>query len=566
MRLSLNTYCISLLLMVLLFSQCTSSNWVISDYNAIDSTSAKQIQTYEFVDLIDIEQGGRSTLTFQIKQVKTVEYDSRIKTRRQIQSYSPKWGWWLIGFGTSVAFFYSANSDMLGDFKSDVNSLILNIIGVSNTVLTFYQQKPVGNHIETNEYKLLNKTGEIIAKDTIAINPSETRDAIITILFRNQPWVNNFPLQVNSKEFRLPLKEVALVDYINDREANEVVFIDLEYRNNVYKFSVPIKQIMKPYVLVNKKSPIRSSAAIASGNIYTELNARSILPLISEEDRWYAVRYGAASAWLSKNDTELVWSYPALDINTFIKKGITTPGTVVDIEINLPKINTANANDFAFFLTADQDRSNSYKQEDVRILSRYLKESFNYREQNITSMNLSQWEIYEDSFKEFLITKRDPDNIVLHISGALSEVNGQIVIETGSNQIPLVSIFEQMKDLKPRTIIGLLDFKYPDKTPLGYEKKLEEAWNSVFFRSGIEHCAIVSAKPGQKNLTYQSMRLNINNKYSLFIYQLCLAFKRDLIQTGDIFDFANKEVNYTSRRLYNQPQELIIWGNITLSF
>lgn len=540
--------------LILSVVSCTSSRWVIEDRNAIDLSRSVQLEN-KVIFQQDTLENDPDLLQFNLVQVAQDKYDRRVKVRRYIQKYRPDWFWWPVGLTASSALFYAANFDALPNSTSQ-KELALNVMGVGALVTTLYMQEPRGEPSSTDETKLLAKTGTAVQTDTTQFYADSRVTAEITIRYRNEIWLEDFELTFEGSILQIPINELISVPFLEEKNpGNVVVQIESDITDNRAEYSIPVSDFMRPFVQIQRGTEIRQTPVITSSNIYTDLIPGSVLPLHDIREQWFNVSYGAAEAYVDREDARQIWAPFNTQMNAFVENESAAPIADVDIEFDIPKIKSSASDRVGLFLI-DTEANAEYVQQDEMILRKYLQEAFGYPSGNIHEIGLRDT-IRIKSIASLMrsdVERFRKVTLVIHSRQALSDEPIQV------GGMKLSSILDIIKDeFNPREIDLFLDVPFDRSLD---QQFLYARLNGLLSGSGIEYHIMVTAQPPvQQNRLYTSGLMNINNKYSLFTYYYCLALKNGIRSWGELADFMRREVNYTSRRLYDQPQQPMYVGD-----
>jgi len=95
-----------------------------------------------------------------------------------------------------------------------------------------------------------------------------------------------------------------------------------------------------------------------------------------------------------------------------------------------------------------------------------------------------------------------------------------------------------------------------------YQAALQEFSNGLLRR--IPNSAVIfSHRPGQQSSLYIGDGSE-NRRHHIFNYYLAEALKRRNTEISEIVRHLENNVDYTSRRLHDRPQEIQVFGNMTI--
>ncbi|TNE70505.1 hypothetical protein EP331_11955 [bacterium] len=550
---------------LVLLSACTASRWKVENEKAIDPKSGKIQEINTAIKLENIRRGRNAALQFQISEVRKTLYDQKIQSRRFVQQYSPRWTWFFLGFGASGLMYYMANGVDHG--SADANSqaqITYNVLGSATFLATLYNQKPVGEPRSTDEIKYLAKTGEIVRNDTVKITAASAETVRMNIYFRDQVWTRNYTFTVSSDVFEIPVFDLIANNYFLADKAEEVV-VDMEYKNEFFEFFIPIERFMQPYAMATKTAYLMSKPTNQRKDQITNIRRGAMYPLQSSElGEWNTVSFGAATAYISKQSSEMVWARPGNEPDLFAQKSADAGFSSDMIEVNIP-LEVRRPQNPAALLVYNRPNSDEPTQDDIRALKAYLIQTFGYEDEQVTSKN-------NLSYAEFLTYVQNYSDsgphgeITLFLSASFAdgdEPTLQFSNKGEEEKIPLKTFYTDLSKARGVNYRVFLDVMYSSEMTVS-TRELRELTGS--FLQGLDQSFVwFSALPGQLSGAMKSAEKQVGGNYSAFMYYLLSGVKQGLYSTTDLKNYLDKELNYLSRKEYERPQESLLISKSTLN-
>ena len=559
---------IHIILSCVLFFSCTASRWEVENKNAIDPKSGRVQDSQIAITFNKFTTSGKNVIAeFNISEVNSTLYDQKIQSRIYIQQYSPRWTMFLLGFGASGLLFYMGNSIDHGSADANSNaSLTYNILGGAVFIGTLYNQKPVGSPRKTEEVKFLTKTGEILKSDTVKIISGNQGNILANIYFKDQLWMRSKSFTIKDNSIKIPVFDHISIPFVKANTTDEAIF-DMEYKGKVYEFFIPLKAFMSPYVSTTKVTSISSRASTKRSDQITQIPRKSIYNMIDDKlGEWFVVKFGATSAYLPKKSSEIIWARPGLEVNAFVTDNLAVISNELDIESNIP-LETRRPKSPRALLVSNKMDSDANSGDDIRALKAYLIQTFGYEDNEIiTKTAISKAEILQQ-------LRRFGDEgvhgeITLFYAGSITNDEKPSIRIQSEGRIEELSFDDFYKGLIDARGLNYrvyfdLGMGYKSINQSAYRTKLR-ASTSKFLQGMDKSLVWFSSFPGQESATYSVELSTLSNHYSAFMFYLLQGVKKGIYQTADLKQFVDKELNFTSRKLYDRSQETQLFQNSSI--
>ena len=507
---------------------------------------------------------------FDLKSINTYEYAQRVKTERYIQRYRPRLGYVLLGAAGAGLSYYASFSDQLLDRPTDMQRYALTGAGTLLTGLSFLNMKPVGEPTKTGESRLLRQTGTTTEVDTTDARPYNTDNPGIRISYNNQTLVENNEWNFNGGRITINLAEEIDAGIFGENPRSKIV-VEALYDTLSQRKEVSIPAIFEQFVVVDVQiTALRNEPESNPGNILTDLARGSQLKLVSKEGDWYKVLYGISETWVSANDVRTIWrsSEFASDLSVIAIPNV--PFGTVDVERNIPVLGRSSLNSAAFVLSNNQfegDLSERiYGQRDAKLMEEYFIQGFGVRSTRVVkAINAASDRLVERAYSRLATTMQGSrQNLNVYINGYAEIIDGEVFLlgsELGDNgevqYIDLQKLFRAFNNLDINSLIIFADLDILNEG--GSTQPLENL-ATIVTDNNYGSAVFFSSQPGQRSGIYSSANGD-QNRHSIFTYFLAQAIKERNMTMNTIQNHLERNVPFTSRSLYERPQNPLFFGN-----
>jgi hypothetical protein len=571
------------LLLVVLFSiSCTSSRWIVTDQNAIDTRTDPVVLGEKSVLLVDSDPSvDDPVMRFRAHRVIEKEYEQRVKMERTIQKYRPKWGFLLLGVSGALFAATAANSDLVFSSASSDQQLALNITSVVLAGLSVVNMTPSGDPIYTGETELMRKSGYEVVYDTLR---SETEDFDFTVnldvAYEGETILSQSDLSLTNGGLDINLATVA--DYLEGDVGEESsVHLSLYYNDERSDYHIPVNRFLAPFVTVTSPvAVLRNAPVINEMNVITEVGEGSSLRLIDRDlDDWYRVRFGGSEVFLAKNSGGVEWMSEAESGTPDVFEFEEAPFGDIDVESSVPILKQNNPADRAIILTngiVEGSELRQYLARDHQLFRFYMRYALQMSEDQIHTIEMEP----DNDWQEQLQAVAEMDttgSLFVYLSGFATLTDQRtlyldMIDELDGPGVLTSFIFEQFERINPSSLFLMADFEFSHITgtdglsPVrsAYGLALQDISNQLLRR--IPNSVILfSNRPGQSSSLYTGGGGMENKRHHIFNYYWAEAIKQRRTRMSDIIRHLENNVDYTSRRLHDRPQEIQAFGNFTLN-
>ena len=552
-------------ILLLLGTGCSSSKWVVEDQYATDRNDFELISSVQFLDRVGATSPQNPLVQFELKASNTFEYAQRVQTDRYIQRYRPSLKSILLGLGGAGL---ATGSALLVEPNTTTRNVLFGTAGFV-TLASFLNMRPSGEPTPTGETRMLRRTGRVMETDTVASTPIAGNAISYTIFDGDEilSMENNVPY--SNSRYTINLLEAfnpEKFEYDTDR----TISLEVYFNDDFYLEEIPISSFLQRFVVVETEvTALRDEPALDSRNILTDLARGSQMKLVSQDSLWYKVLYGISETYISKSDASLIWRPSEFASQLSIITVPNIPFGNVDVERDIPVLAERSSDKLAFILANREYQGDyserSYAERDARLIEEYLRTSYGVSADKLQkTMNVESQDQLVLAYNRFAsLMRNEHRQLVVYVSGYVKAgVNDQTMLigsETGS-PINLNSFFNGVSRLPARELVVLLDL---DNVDQGQNNQLIKKLSDQILANNPNSAIIVSSTENQRSRNYSSPQ-GEQKRHSIFTYFIADAIKKGAVTVSDIVNHLQRNVDYTSRRLHNQPQHVLFFGKNTI--
>lgn len=575
-------YILPVILMLASFG-CTTSKWTVVDENAVDNSEEPETVLNSTQLILEqkptVENPVLRLVPYNIVQR---EYAERVQVQRTVQEYKPKWGFALLTLAGSAISFFAANSNNLLPSANTSQRIALNATGAMLLLLTATNLEEKGDPIMTDEVRYLRQTGFDIRADTLQLNSFSGDSASITVFNGDKVLLNEPSISVESGLIEINFG--ALASDISDHLTNESDFtVHADYRGieNIYPF--PVTDFLEPYFVIQEPVvQIRSNSIITRDNVIAEVGEGSALPLIERvSDRWFEIRYNNLNSFVEQTAGQVEWRSTAEDGPALLVEVADIPFGEIDVETSVPVLKSGNRSDRAIILSGYTDNQagvNQYSDRDEQLFRYYMRTALRMgsdQVRTIGSPELSKWtdqlqsceemsggslHIYLTGYARSYESGSGPENLALFHVDDSGEVN----------RLPLMDLFEQLSSCSAEKMFVYVDLQYVDVVEDGQIISFmnsnggkQQRLANQLLRDFPNAFVLFGNRIGQKSSVYSGAAQD-DKRHHIFPYFWAEAIQQRKTQMSELFRHLENNVDYTSRRLHDKPQEVRGFGNFML--
>ncbi|CAN5243090.1 hypothetical protein BH23BAC3_BH23BAC3_00810 [soil metagenome] len=569
-------------LILMLIAGCTTSKWTVVDEHAVNPIESPDIVSETELLIADempsVEQPVLKLSPYKIIQS---EYAERIKIQRTVQEYQPKWGFALLAVAGSALSFTAANTDIFLSGQSDTQRIALNATGALLGILAATNMRESGEPIPTDEIRYLRQTGIEFKTDTVFALQTINQTASITITHEGTEIFHDSSVLLINNAVEINLGALT-AEYSNAIRQDDELIVTTEFKGGQTVTPIPVNAFMEArFVIEEAIAQVRSSPSISSGNILTELAEGSSLQHPEEyDDQWIKVEYDSQDAFVLKSFGSVQLRSTAESGPAVLVELTDIPFGEIDVENSLPVLKNRNPDDRAVLISGNRKNQTGFRQyaeRGERLFRHYMKTSLRMTEEQIIETDdtdLSTW-LSDLQFCRDLTG----GSTIVYLTGFAREISYEDqdkyavyhVDEDGNEQsVPVSNIFEELTQCNAEKLFLFVDLEYIDQVDEGQFVPLrnvnggrQQQMANVLLRDFPNAFVLFGNRIGQQSSIY-SGSAGDDKRHHIFPYFLAEALKQRNTQMSALFRHLENNVDYTSRRLHDRPQEVLGFGNFML--
>lgn len=571
-------------LLILIFSltafACTSARWAVKEQSAVDPDDYSVLSSEEFLSTSSPLSPENPNLKLQVLSKTRYEYAQKVLVQRTIQDYKLKPGFLALGLIGAGLAAYAANSNSIIQGKSSVASISLNAAAVIMAGAGLANMKPEGDPRLTGEERFLRNSGSITQQDTVQVENSSENSAVVNIWYGNNKLLDSENRNLQSGELSINLGGILSGLEIEGANTNQVQ-VEVQYADSTYSYEYPLNQILLPYArVISPVAELRSSPGQSTENVLAELIEGSQLQIIDRSDpEWYKILYGISENYVSKDDAELIWRSSDFSRENDVVAVPIVPFGNIDVENNIPILTGVNSNAIGLVVSNENYENpfekRSYAHRDGRLIKSYMENALGLQTQNIFHLkDLTAPDSLFGILNTIKKRKNDSTQVYVYLNGygSVSSENGNYSLgfnTTGGNSksINITELFYEISSLGKDKIIVLTDIEF---NPLSDEPILPQ--KEIDLKQPLRRLSrIITAENANATVIFGS-RLNQDSelyvtekgedkKHHIFPYFFAKALQERKTNLGEIYQYLQRNIPYTSRRLHDRSQDPQIFGN-----
>lgn len=572
-------------------SSCTTARWTVKSMDAVDRNETEVIDTGLFLAPEGTLTPDNPVLRLNLLSRNTYEHPRKVLLQRTMQDYRPRAGFVALGLSGAAAAFYAANSQSLAGGGSSIRSITLNTAGAALVLSGFLNMKPVGEPRATGEERYLRDTGSVIETDTSSVTGTPREGAAVSVTYDGRTI-----LEEGSREITSGTLEIQLANILDDLQLSGSdpgqVAVRVDFADSTYAYNYPVSDILLPFARITAPlTVLRSTPEESPGNVLAELLRGSQLQVQRiENDRWFRVLYGTSENFILRNDARLIWR-PSGFISSSAGSVVTAseiPFGNIDVENNIPILRNTNENAYALIVTNEnysgQRSTRNYSHRDGRLLKTYLRIALGYPDSNILEIrDLENPRTLSVTTSRLARMTNDSSEVFVFLNGhGEAEQTGidryELYLRTVSDEdeepdnprIALRTFYEQLSGIPSRQMLVLNDLGFE---PAANGMNLSRSENRIIFSRHISALTnsnrgasvVIGSGIDQQSGLYVSAGGD-DKKHHIFPYFFAQALQKRQTDLPTIFQYLERNVSYTSRRLHDLSQDPFLFGTTAFDF
>lgn len=566
-------------------SSCTTGRWTVKNKSAIDSSDYEILEQHQFLKVSGDVSPESPVLQLDVLSRTKYRYAQKVLVQRNIQDYRLRTWFTALGLAGAATAFFVANATIFRGNRTSTKSMTLNAAGALLAVTGIFNMKPVDEPRPTGEERFLRQTGTVVKVDTVNVQEPVANTASVRILFRNEVIFDDAKHDFSSGRLEIPLADKLRPLQIKGPNPGSV-FVKVDFIDSSYTFNFPVENILQPYAQVSSQfTELRNSPDITPNNILADLLQGSQVRVQDySNEQWYRVLYGGISEnYIHKDDAVLVWRPSDFAQNNQV---VTVPRISfgnVDVESNIPVLEASNPNGIALIVTNEGYSGNlpenRYAFRDGRLIHTYLENALGFNSQNIfTLTDISDSTRLYRTLAHIRFAANDSTEFFVYLNGYGSVARGEestrfrfLTVDEngeGGQGVNLRMLFERLSAIpsSQTLVVSDIDFSYrmPENTfTLNEQQRALESLASALTEDQPKTSLLMGTQLGQPSSLYISST-GEDKKHHIFPYFFARAIQQRRTNLSAIYQYLERNVSYTSRKLHDQPQDPRLFGDVFL--
>lgn len=561
---------------------CTSARWTVKEKESVDRSEYELVDEDYFLQQTDEVTPENPVLSLTLFSETKYEYPQRVLMERNVQDYKLRPGMAALGIGGATMAFYLANIADFGSHSSSTKKWTLNGMGALMFASGFLNMKPVGEPRSTGEERYLRSTGTAIEVDTVKTDAEIDTSASVYMLYNDLIIFEEPNQNITNRTLNIPIGN-ALNDLGLSGQNPGYATVEVLFADSLYRYNFAIDSVLRPYAVIDEQlTALRNSPEESADNVLADLVEGSQIEISSINDDWYQVMYGISETYIKKSDASIIWRSEDYTVEDQVVTVPRVPFGDIDVESNIPMLRDENPNAKALLLInqnyADTLGSRNYALRDGRLMRTYLRNALGYSEENIyqlADINSS------DSLNTLLSSLRsaagDSTELFVYLSGygTTEKEKQQLQFLTipsegqSDSTIALPDIFSQIGDIPSQKTVVVSDIDFAsgssgESFPENEMRDIIESNVWPLLSQNPNSSVLMGSQLNNPSHLYMSGDRE-DKKHHIFPYFFAKALQERQTVLSDIYQFLERNVSYTSRRLFDRPQDPLLLGNTQLN-
>ena len=571
--------------LILALSGCTTSAWMVGEEPVRDPDSETILQEMMFFKPAVLPASQNPVLSLEMVNERALHYNMHLVSERFIQQYRPRYGYLAVGMTGMGLGLYLANSNVIdADKLSGRDRAMLNLAALSIGTAGYMAMKPIGEARPAGEQRLLQKTGTHVFQDTIPVRLPGNAEAKLSIMRGSDSLVTQRSIPFSDNRVSMHLGQETDIRILPESDTTGLQ-VRLEYQNVHYEQHFALSDFMQEFVEVTSSSvPIRTSPATLSNNIIRHVGSESRFPYLSDvDDRWYRILRSEGPAYIRKEHAGKIWQVAD---TARIGDLVVMPDQVVfgdlEVERNLPDNRRANPDAIAIAIIngdyRDPVRFLPNASRIGQLVEHYLSQVMGYYSDNIRVFENMTAREMEDLLQEAdslmiggrYLSMDQSDLFVYYYGHAFTDTEDRLHLlpvdydpgEMTEQLISLSSLVDAVTRMRSRQTVLVLDTDWSRASVFGRSQSNDvrqrpvgaEYLDSLMTGLPPHGAAYWAAQPVQRSETYGGNNDRRGYPYDIFTWYFFSALKDGLRSSGEIEEYIERNVPFTSRRLHDRAQ------------
>lgn len=560
---------------------CTSSRWVVTDQFALDESADPVVLEEKTVFVVEKEpEPDDPVISFAAYDVTDLEYPLRVRVERSVQQYRPGYRFLAIGLTGALFSLTAANTDLILEDAGGSQRAMLNLSAGVIGALSLANMKPRGEPIFTGESQMMRRSGIEIVQDSTRRMNDEEFTADLVVLFEDEELFSQQDLTLSDSSLDINLASFATELKTRADEESEIT-IRLSHNDRIDEVKIPVRDFLVRHLNITVPVAIlRTSQEVTELNAITEVGMGSYLEILEKEENWVRVRYEELEAYVERQSGDEEWISTADSGPALIFEFAELPFGEIDVENSVPILRAGNPDDRALILTNGSDNAlgiRQYLDRDHQLFEHYMRTAFQLSRDHIQKIRENRDGALLEELRR-VNRMGGEGTLYIYLSGFAHDKNengdSEIMMvhstsEGEEQMVALSSITEAINDIDARRVFLFVDMEYHNSsTDAGRNvsrngaRAVQDAAEKIT-RQNPQSVVIFSNRPGQHSGLYTGI-IDGNMRHHIFNYFWADAIQKRKTSVSDLLEHLDRQVDYTSRRLHDRPQEIQAFGNFSL--
>lgn len=451
--------------------------------------------------------------------------------------------------------------------------------------MAFTNLKEVGDPILTDERQYLRSTGTTTRIDTVKSNYDigNQETAIVEILYKGQKVFNDQTISLSNNS--VDLNVGSLADQLQGEfDSDADITVNTVFKDSESQYRIPLNSFLEPFFIVRDAvAQVRSNPSISSGNILIELGEDSeLLKLDDHSADWIKVEYASQEAFISRESGSVEWRSSSDAQSTLLVELTEIPFGDIDVENSLPIFKSRNEADRAIILSNIEDNqigSRPLLNRGHQLFEHYMRTSLQMERDQILKIDISNDTTWEENIKKCGDMEGGSLNVFLTGFAQVDDSGNEsdlIMIheDTQGNRtrLSMAELFSSLTDCTPEKIFVFADLEYSESEldllqpvrlrngAVGVQQAVSNSLLDDFPNAVI----IFGSNINQRSSAFRGST-DTDKQHYVFTYYWAEALKQRKTTMFELINHLESNVDYTSRRLHDRPQEIRAFGNFSLN-
>ena len=570
-------------ILLLAFAGCTTSKWTVVDEHAVDSNEEPEI-VQNSIQLVPEKKPTLESPVLRLVSYNIVqsEFAERVQVQRTVQEYKPKWGFALLTLTGAAISVIAANSDYLLPSANTSQRIALNATGAILTVLAATNLEEKGEPILTDEIRYLRQTGFDVQTDTLQIDSFNSEPASITVYNGENVLLNEEAISTESGFIEINLG--ALTSEISHQlDSTSNIEVRVSFNDSVNTYSFPVTDFLEPYFVIQEQiAEIRNTAVISRDNIIEEIGEGSALKLVNEvSDVWNEVRFNGLNAFIQREDGRVEWRSTAEDGPAILYEVADISFGEIDVESSVPVLKPRNPADRAIILSGNdgnQAGSNQFSDRDEQLFMHYMMSALSMGSSQIRDLESADLLSWTEELKQ--CEEMNGGSFHIYLTGYARSYSSDFgsedlelfhVDESGTvDSLPLMNLFDQLAECNAEKMFVYVDLEYVEEIENGQIISFmnsnggkQQRLANRLLRDFANAYVLFGNRIGQSSSEFSGSP-DDDKRHHIFPYYWAEAIQKRKTQMSELLRHLENNVDYTSRRLHDKPQEVQGFGKLML--